>query len=202
MPRSRAGADLHGDARRFQARGPERTATRTGPSTRMTAVPPTPSTPAGATELYDGIDNDCNPLTPDGANGAWLARRATAPTSTPAPTVFTPAPAARKPAPMTPRDRTATSATASTTTAMTARSTATNLRRRYDADGNRRVDGVDLSWFAPRVQPVATCANPQAQWWYVVDYNHDGCVDGDDLCYPGADLQGERPAAAASLVLT
>jgi hypothetical protein len=49
----------------------------------------------------------------------------------------------------------------------------------YDVDGNGRIDGVDLSWFGRAFGQCA--ANPQAQWWYPVDYNHDGCVDGDDL---------------------
>jgi DNA-binding beta-propeller fold protein YncE len=49
----------------------------------------------------------------------------------------------------------------------------------YDADGNGRIDGVDLSWLG---RAFGECdANPQAQWWHTVDYNHDGCVDGEDL---------------------
>jgi DNA-binding beta-propeller fold protein YncE len=49
----------------------------------------------------------------------------------------------------------------------------------YDVDGNGRIDGVDLSWLG---RAFGLCdANPQAQWWHTVDYNQDGCVDGEDL---------------------
>jgi hypothetical protein len=49
----------------------------------------------------------------------------------------------------------------------------------YDVDGNGRIDGVELAWLG---RAFGQCdANPQAQWWHAVDYNHDGCVDGDDL---------------------
>ena len=49
----------------------------------------------------------------------------------------------------------------------------------FDVDGNGRIDGVDLSWFG---RAFGQCdPDPPAQWWYPVDYNHDGCVDGDDL---------------------
>jgi glucose/arabinose dehydrogenase len=55
---------------------------------------------------------------------------------------------------------------------------------RFEADGDGRVDGLELAWVG---RAFGTCsADPAGQWWFPVDYNLDGCVDGDDLSVLGA----------------
>ncbi len=49
----------------------------------------------------------------------------------------------------------------------------------FEVNGDGRVDGVELVWIG---RAFGDCSsNPQAEWWGPVDYDLDGCVDGDDL---------------------
>jgi len=48
-----------------------------------------------------------------------------------------------------------------------------------DADGDGRIDGTELAWMG---RAFGSCsADPALEWWYPVDYDLDGCVDGSDL---------------------
>ncbi len=50
---------------------------------------------------------------------------------------------------------------------------------RYDAVPDGRVDAAELSWLG---RAFGLCsADPSTEWWGAVDYDGDGCVDGDDL---------------------
>lgn len=54
----------------------------------------------------------------------------------------------------------------------------------YDADGDTRVDGVELAWIG---RAFGLCSpTPAAEWWAGVDYDGNGCIDGDDLAFLGA----------------
>jgi glucose/arabinose dehydrogenase len=49
----------------------------------------------------------------------------------------------------------------------------------FDATGDGRVDGVELSWLG---RAFALCSiDPALEWWSAIDLRPDGCVDGDDL---------------------
>ncbi len=49
----------------------------------------------------------------------------------------------------------------------------------FEVNGDGRVDGVELVWIG---RAFGDCSSdPQSEWWGAVDYNFDGCVDGDDL---------------------
>ncbi len=49
----------------------------------------------------------------------------------------------------------------------------------FEVNGDGRVDGVELVWIG---RAFGDCSsNPLSEWWGPVDYNLDGCVDGDDL---------------------
>lgn len=48
-----------------------------------------------------------------------------------------------------------------------------------DANGDGRIDGTELAWVGRAF--VSCSPNPSGEWWYHVDYDLDGCVDGDDL---------------------
>ena len=51
--------------------------------------------------------------------------------------------------------------------------------RAFDLDGNGRVDGLELAWVG---RAFGSClAGAESAWWTRVDFNGDGCVDGDDL---------------------
>lgn len=53
----------------------------------------------------------------------------------------------------------------------------------YEVDDNGRIDGVELAWVG---RSFGLCsATPDLEWWREVDYNRDGCVDGDDLAMLG-----------------
>ena len=59
-----------------------------------------------------------------------------------------------------------------------------DLCSRYEADGQGRVDGVELAWIG---RAFGSCsAAPALEWWFPVDYDLDGCVEGDDLAVLGA----------------
>ena len=52
-----------------------------------------------------------------------------------------------------------------------------------DTTADGEVNGAELAWIG---RAFGLCdANPQAQWWYPVDYTFDGCIDGDDLAVLG-----------------
>jgi len=49
----------------------------------------------------------------------------------------------------------------------------------FDIDVDGRVDGREVAWLA---RAFGLCSPaPAAEWWFVVDYTSDGCIDGDDL---------------------
>jgi len=49
----------------------------------------------------------------------------------------------------------------------------------YDADGSGRVDGVELAWIG---RAFTECSpTPDSAWWAGVNYTGDTCVNGDDL---------------------
>jgi hypothetical protein len=45
------------------------------------------------------------------------------------------------------------------------------------------VDGVELAWLGRAFGSCSAVASQE--WWYLVDYTMDGCVDGDDLAVLG-----------------
>jgi hypothetical protein len=54
----------------------------------------------------------------------------------------------------------------------------------FDIDSDNMVDGREVAWLA---RAFALCsATPSTEWWFPVDYNGDGCVNGDDLAILGA----------------
>jgi hypothetical protein len=61
----------------------------------------------------------------------------------------------------------------------------------YDVNADGVTDAAELSWVG---RAFGACSlDPGAAWWYDVDYNSDGCIDGEDLaalagvwnCAPG-----------------
>jgi len=49
----------------------------------------------------------------------------------------------------------------------------------FDVTGEGAVNGKDLAWMG---RAFGLCsANPVDEWWYAIDLNRDGCVDGVDL---------------------
>ncbi len=49
----------------------------------------------------------------------------------------------------------------------------------FEFTGDGLLDGVELGWLG---RSFGLCsATPAAEWWFPVDYNQDGCVDGLDL---------------------
>ena len=53
----------------------------------------------------------------------------------------------------------------------------------FDATGDDRVTGHELAWIG---RAFGDCpGDPVGQWWFGVDYNKDGCIDGDDLAVLG-----------------
>jgi hypothetical protein len=53
----------------------------------------------------------------------------------------------------------------------------------FDVNGDDRVDGVELAWLGRAFGSCSAVASQE--WWYLVDYTMDGCVDGDDLAVLG-----------------
>lgn len=52
-----------------------------------------------------------------------------------------------------------------------------------DVTADGLVNGSELGWIG---RAFGLChANPQAQWWYPVDFTFDGCIDGEDLAVLG-----------------
>jgi hypothetical protein len=52
----------------------------------------------------------------------------------------------------------------------------------FDADGDDRIDGVELAWMAKAFGEVCfDPSDPAAEWWSPVDYEPDCQIDGDDL---------------------
>jgi len=51
--------------------------------------------------------------------------------------------------------------------------------RSCDANGDERMDGVELAWIGRAFGYGSP--NPEIQWWYPVDYNSDGAINGNDL---------------------
>jgi hypothetical protein len=49
----------------------------------------------------------------------------------------------------------------------------------FDANGDDVMDGIELAWIGRAFGQ--TSDDPPSTWWYAVDYNQDGIVDGDDL---------------------
>jgi hypothetical protein len=49
-----------------------------------------------------------------------------------------------------------------------------------DADGDGQINGIELSWIG---RAFGSCRTDPAipEWWDPVDYDEDGCVDGNDL---------------------
>jgi hypothetical protein len=53
----------------------------------------------------------------------------------------------------------------------------------FDVSGDARVNGIELAWLG---RAFGLCsAVPSQEWWFLVDYDMDGCVDGDDLAVLG-----------------
>lgn len=49
----------------------------------------------------------------------------------------------------------------------------------FDANGDGVLDGFELTWVG---RAFGACgAQPSAEWWAAVDFDRDGCVDGNDL---------------------
>jgi hypothetical protein len=55
---------------------------------------------------------------------------------------------------------------------------------RFDAQGDGRVDGAELTWIGRAFGSCRRAAAPPP-WWMLVDYDGDGCVDGEDLSVLG-----------------
>ena len=54
----------------------------------------------------------------------------------------------------------------------------------FEFTGDGLLDGVELGWLG---RSFGLCsATPAAEWWFPVDYNQDGCVDGLDLAVMSA----------------
>jgi hypothetical protein len=49
----------------------------------------------------------------------------------------------------------------------------------FDANGDDIIDGNELAWLGRAFGESSI--DPPAEWWYVIDFNMDGFVDGDDL---------------------
>jgi DNA-binding beta-propeller fold protein YncE len=134
------------------------------------------ATHPGAPELCDNVDNDCDPATPDGAGEPWLGAACDgADADSCADGVYACVGGAK-----TCSDDAKTDNDLCDGVDNDCDGTVDNPAcAAYDVDGNGRIDGGELSWLG---RAFGQCdANPQAQWWYAIDYNHDGCVDGDDL---------------------
>jgi DNA-binding beta-propeller fold protein YncE len=131
---------------------------------------------AGAPELCDSIDNDCDPATPDGASEPWLGMTCDgADADSCADGIYACVGGAK-----TCSDDARTDNDVCDGVDNDCDGTVDNPAcAAYDVDGNGRIDGGDLSWLGRAFGACA--ADPRAQWWYAVDYNHDGCVDGEDL---------------------
>lgn len=49
----------------------------------------------------------------------------------------------------------------------------------FDANGDGVLDGFELAWVG---RAFGECSDqPSAEWWAAVDFDRDGCVDGNDL---------------------
>jgi hypothetical protein len=62
-----------------------------------------------------------------------------------------------------------------------------------DADRDGAINGIELSWIG---RAFGSCsANPSSEWWAPVDYDGDGCVDGNDLAILSRDSVWGRSVA-------
>ena len=53
--------------------------------------------------------------------------------------------------------------------------------RSLDVNGDGILDGTELSWIG---RAFGSCsAEATGEWWYPIDHNLDGCVDGEDLAF-------------------
>jgi len=50
---------------------------------------------------------------------------------------------------------------------------------RLDVNGDGVIDGVELAWLARAFGSCLSSGSPE--WWLPIDYDGDGCVDGDDF---------------------
>ena len=49
----------------------------------------------------------------------------------------------------------------------------------FDVNGDGAADGTELSWMG---RAFGECSlTPATEWWYLIDYTADGCIDGNDL---------------------
>jgi hypothetical protein len=54
----------------------------------------------------------------------------------------------------------------------------------FEFSGDGLLDGVELGWLG---RSFGLCsATPAVEWWFPVDYNQDGCIDGLDLAVMAA----------------
>jgi len=60
----------------------------------------------------------------------------------------------------------------------------TEICQSFDASGDGRIDGVELAWLGRAFGLFSIV--PVAEWWFAIDLDRNGIVDGDDLSILGS----------------